>query len=80
MIIIITGATVIRSLILINEIFDLSNIMSESSVGISSVLSWEDIVYKVDTPTQGRLTILTGISGFAAGGRLLAVMGASGSG
>jgi ABC-type multidrug transport system ATPase subunit/ABC-type multidrug transport system permease subunit len=43
-------------------------------------LSWSDVNYLVDTPTQGRLHILNNLSGFALGGRLLAIMGASGSG
>ncbi len=44
------------------------------------MLSWEIESYSVLTPNQGRLTILDNVKGIAHPGRLLAVMGASGSG
>ena len=43
-------------------------------------LSWEGVNFHVDTPTQGKMHILRDSSGYAVGGRLLAIMGASGSG
>lgn len=43
-------------------------------------LSWEGVNFHVDTPTQGKLHILKDSCGYAVGGRLLAIMGASGSG
>lgn len=45
-----------------------------------SLLAWEDLRLTVESPTAGRVDILRGVSGFATPGRLLAIMGASGSG
>jgi ABC-type multidrug transport system ATPase subunit/ABC-type multidrug transport system permease subunit len=42
-------------------------------------VAWRDVRYSVDTPA-GRKTLLHGVSGVAAPGRLLALMGASGAG
>jgi ABC-type multidrug transport system ATPase subunit len=44
------------------------------------LLAWEDLRLTVQSPTAGTVDILRGVSGFATPGRLLAIMGASGSG
>lgn len=44
----------------------------------SVTLSWTNIDYNVHTKTQGDLHILKSVSGYAKGGRMLAIMGASG--
>lgn len=43
-------------------------------------LVWKDICYSVTSPNGERIDILRGVSGQSQGGRLLAIMGASGSG
>ncbi len=55
--------------------------VSESGPAATTV-AWEDVSYSVNGPLGGgpRLEVLKGVSGCARGGRLLAVMGASGSG
>jgi ABC-type multidrug transport system ATPase subunit len=44
------------------------------------LLAWEDLRLTIESPTAGKIDILRGVSGFATPGRLLAIMGASGSG
>lgn len=58
----------------------MSDIEASKPPAAHNTLSWEGVDYQVSTPTQGRLHILHNVSGYALGGRLLAVMGASGSG
>lgn len=52
----------------------------ETAERCNDIISWDNITFTVDSPTQGHLQILQNISGYAVGGRLLAILGASGSG
>ena len=47
--------------------------------GIQVCVEWEDIAFSVNT-TSGLKTVLHGLSGFAAPGELVAIMGPSGAG
>lgn len=66
------------TVISIEEIANL-NISSNNNTD-QHFLYWDKVNYIVNDPIQGQLHIIKNVSGYAKGGRLLAIMGSSGSG
>ena len=62
------------------SIEELANLNISNSNNDQHFLYWNNVNYTVNDPLQGNLPIIKEVSGYAKGGRLLAIMGSSGSG
>ena len=57
---------------------DVAHMAGPLGVCDTATLVFSDLRYRIPNAKGGRIEILNGISGFCKGGRLLALMGASG--
>jgi hypothetical protein len=67
------------AIISIEALANLNDVSSSNGFMDQHFLYWDQVNYAVNDPLQGHLTIINNVSGFAKGGRLLAIMGSSGN-